>query len=323
MEPLQQGAVLRERYRVEARVETGPHENLYRVRDDKFSTEWAMREFDASRLVAERRAEAAAGFGAEADRLAQMRHQGMAQVVDHFIDGDRAYVLTEWVDGQSLERLMAAGPIPLEQVADLGAKLLDVVYFFHTGYDPVSIRVLSPRTVWVTRDDEIKLYDYGLGAWFDPRRYGDGQYRYGEAGYVAPEHHHGSKPDLPMDIYSAGVLLWQAATGRVPTDGALPSARSLNPAVPESLDRVISKAVNPDPAARHTDVGEFKHDLMAVAEGFAPDASPSAGATASTDSGPVPAAPPSASGQIVGSRRSGGCAPVLALIVAALAWALA
>lgn len=304
MEPLQEGAVLKARYKVEARVETAPHENLYRVRDQKFSTEWALRELDIAALEPQHREAACAAFTAEAERLAPLRHQGMAQIVDHFIEGDRAYVVTEWVDGRPWEALIAehGGRLPLEMVADLGAKLLDVVHFFHTSYDPFPVRVIGPRTVWVNRDDEIKLYDYGLGMHF---RTAPGERPvYGAPGFIAPEHAAGSAPDLPMDIYATGAVLHLAVTGAAPGTGAI-----MPPDVPPPLARVISKSVNPDAALRNPDIAELKHDLMAVAEGFAPDATPSAGAIASTEA-PLMAG--------AGAKRPGGCAPLLALLLLAL-----
>lgn len=307
MEPLQEGAVLKARYKVEARVETAPHENLYRVRDEKFATNWAMRELDVTPLDPRYREAAGAAFTAEAERLAPLRHQGMAQIVDHFIEGDRAYVVTEWVDGRSWEVLIEkhGGRLPLEMVADLGAKLLDVVHFFHTSYDPVPIRVIGPRTVWVNRDDEIKLYDYGLGMHF---RTAPGERAvYGAPGFIAPEHAAGAAPDLPMDIYATGAVLHLAVTGAAPGSGA-----NMPPDVPPPLARVISKSVNPDPNQRNPDIAELKHDLMAVAEGFAPDATPSAGAIASTE------APLAAS---AGDTRSGGCASVLLFVLTlVIAW---
>lgn len=316
MEPLQEGVVLRERYRVEARVETGRDENLYRVRDQRFSTDWAMREYDITVLAPDHREAACAAFEAEAARLAPLRHQGLAQIVDHFIEGDRAYVLTEWVEGVPWEALVArhGGKLPLEMVADLGAKLLDVVYFFHTGYDPVPIRVIGPRTVWVNEDEEIKLYDQGLGMHF---RAGEGTAKvYGAPGYQAPEHLAGGPPDLLMDIYATGALLHLAVTGSPPGEG-----QQLGADVPPALARVITKSVNPDPKQRHFDTGELKHDLMAVAEGFAPDDTPSAGAVASTEAPAVADGAKAPKGQIVGSKRSGGCAPVLiAWLAICAAW---
>lgn len=300
MEPLQEGAVLNGRYKIEARVESGPNENLYRVRDQRFATDWAMREYDLTVLPAEHRATAHAAFTAEAERLAPLRHQGMAHLVDHFFEGDRAYVVTEWVDGRSWEALVAehGGRMPLEMVADLGAKLLDLVHFFHTGYDPVPVRVIGPRTVWVNRDDEIKLYDHGLGMHF--RVVSGGAPVYGTPGFIAPEHESGATPDLPMDIYAAGAVLHLAVTGVAPTAGTrMPSD------VPPPLARVISKSVDPDPKQRNSDIAELKHDLMAVAEGFAPDATPSAGAIASTE---MPLAEAS-------TKRSGGCASAVLLLV--------
>lgn len=309
MEPLQEGALLKGRYKVEARVETGSHENLYRVRDQKFATDWAMRELDITTLEPQHREGACAAFTAEAERLAPLRHQGMAQIVDHFIDGDRAYVLTEWVDGCSWQAFIEkhGGRLPLEMVADLGAKLLDVVNFFHTSYDPIPVRVIGPRTVWVNRDDEIKLYDYGLGTHF--RTVPGERPIYGTPGFIAPEHAAGAAPDLPMDVYATGAVLHLALTGAAPESGV-----DMPPDIPPPLARVISKSVNPDPNQRNPDIAELKHDLMAVAEGFAPDATPSAGAIASTEA-------PLAAG--AGAKRPGGCAPMLALLLLALLGGLA
>lgn len=302
MELLPEGTRLRDRYHVEQCVERNEHAVLYRVRDEKFSANWAMWVYDAAATAPERRQ----AFERDAARFSQLRHQGLAHVVDHFFEGDVAYVVSEWVDGKTLrDRLKAeGGRLPLEQVADLGTKLLDVIYFLHTGYDPIVLKILTPRSVWVTDDDEIKLYDYGVGRIFDPDA--------ADLPYVAPECRNGQKADLAADIYAAGALLVLAASGQAPADGVRPDNN-----LPPALSRVLTKAVASDPADRHVDAGELKHDLMAVAEGFAPDDSPGAGAVASTDTPSVASAAANGTGQVVGSRRSGGCVGVLLL------WAIA
>jgi len=246
--------VVGERYRVEEVVERDVLAVGYRVHDLKFSATWYLQQIDASSGDLD-------GFTAHAARLAQLRHPGLAQVVDHWVAAPHAYVVREWVEGESLADRIGRHPqgLPLEQVVDLGSKVLDVLYFLHTGYDPLAFGVLSPRTVWVGEEDETKLVDFGLPAFFS-----------GEGGGGS----------LEEDIRAAGVLLYTMATGRAP-DAEVKPPREVRPEIPKGLSQVILKALHADPARRHHDVGAVKHDLMAVAEEFAPDETPSAGAVAS------------------------------------------
>lgn len=264
---MQPGALLRDRYKVEAEVRPG----LYRVFDERYHTCWALWELDASRAPAG----AAEAFAREADFFAHLRHQGLAQVVDHFVEGPRAYVVTEWVDGAPVGERSA---IPLEQVVDLGAQLLDVIYFLHTGDRPVAFRVVSPATVWVTGDDEVKLVGYGLGDHFDPTR-----------AQTAAD-----RTDLAADTRAVAVVLRGMA----------------GDAIPAALRQVLDHADAPG----YADVGTFKHDLMAVAEGFAPDSTPSAGALVST----AEARPQAAS-----TRKGCGAGAAVALLLGLLAWLVA
>ncbi|MBM3461848.1 MAG: serine/threonine protein kinase [Armatimonadetes bacterium] len=290
MQTLQPGTRLRDRYRIAELVGTiSPVETLYRIDDERFSTVWAMREIDASRVSGDALERAAASFERESAFYEGLRHQGMAQVVDHWLDRDagRAYVVSEWADGGSLSDRIRKHPqgLPLDQVVDLGSKTLDVLYFFHTGAEHTPYRVLSPSTVWLTSDDEIKLVDFALATSFDPKRAAGNAYRFGQPGYVSPEHAAGGPPDLAMDTFAAGALLHYMATGRDPAlhEGeGFPPPSELRKEVTASLSDVIMKALNKDPKQRYHDIGGFKHDLMAVAEEFAPDESPSAGATPST-----------------------------------------
>lgn len=286
MEPMPTGAVLRERYRVEDLVEAGQRENLYRVIDRKFYTEWAMREMDAGVLPPNTKAAALYAFTADAEKLSHLRHPGVAQVVDHFIEEDRAYLLTEWVKGKTWRAVMKdnGNGLPLARVVDLGSKLLDALYYLHTATEPRVFGCLSPLSVLVTPEDEVKLFDHGLSSHFDAKRHGSGSFVFGSLGYIAPEYTKGGELQPSMDTYAAGALLFYAASGRdaVSFGSPLPSLLTVNPDIPEDLDRVVMKAVQPDPNVRYADVGTFKHDLMAAAESFAPDATPSAGAMAST-----------------------------------------
>src|SRR5437899_1347925 len=101
-----------------------PQELFYRVRDARFDTHWAMRESDITLLSGEARNQAAAAFLREAEKLAQLRHPGLAQIVDHFTTAERAYLITEWVEGEMLlARLQAAAPLAPQQVVELGSEL--------------------------------------------------------------------------------------------------------------------------------------------------------------------------------------------------------
>ena len=305
MQPYEAKTRLRDRYEVVEVLERAPLFILYRVHDAKFSCDWYLYEMDVTRLPEPQRAGACEQFEAQAARFAALRHPGMAQLADHWVEpaAGRAAFLTQATPGASLRRELErhAQGLELDRVVELGTKMLDVLYFFHPGYTPVVFKALSLDNVWITDDDEVQLTGYSLPTWFDPERYAapGGVYVEADPQFAPPEMRRGDMPTLSSDIWAAGAVLHALALGAPPPGGALDSAAAAR--IPKALGAVIARCLEPEPASRYHDVGTIKHDLMAVAETFAPETSPSTGGIATVTAAAAPA-------KAAGSRAGCGAA---------------
>ena len=126
------------------------------------------------------------------------------------------YLITEWVDGQNLEDLVQEGPLPFPQVAHIGAAIADALHSLHQ--QDVIHHDLKPGNVILKRDGTAVLIDFGFA---HHARYPDllaeeTRFAAGSAAYVSPEQLLGTREDPRSDIFALGVLMYEAATGKLP-----------------------------------------------------------------------------------------------------------
>lgn len=224
----------------------------------------------------------------EARAAARLNHPHIAAVYDVVEQDDRAFIVMEYVEGESLARRLAREPFPIERVATLGQQLASALAAAHA--QGVIHRDLKPANIQLTPDGSIKVLDFGVarlsvpvasptattaGVDTEASTFGSNP---GTLVYMAPEQLLGRRVDARSDIYSLGVVLFEIVTGRRPymeknaielalamSTTPAPSADSVNPSVPPGLSGVIAKALERDPANRY----QSAHDLEAAIAGGA------------------------------------------------------
>jgi serine/threonine-protein kinase len=188
-------------------------------------------------------------FEEEARAAARISHPSVVTVFDSGEDGEQAFLVMECLPGRTLAEVLADGPLPAEQVRSIAGQLLGALAAAHAV--GVVHRDVKPGNVLMTPDGKAKLADFGIAKTAETPDLTATGLVVGTAWYVAPERLAGAPASPASDLYSLGVVLYEAATGEKPSDGG-PS-----PAVDPALATAIDRALQPDPALRFHSADEM------------------------------------------------------------------
>jgi serine/threonine protein kinase len=218
----------------------------------------------------------------EARMLSRFGNPYIAGIFDLITCGSRDYIVMEFVPGPTLKEVVASGPLPTGEVVRLGRQLARGLAAAHAAR--VIHRDLKPQNIKVTPWGQIKILDFGVasttGAPFGVDSLSEtrtDRYPAGTIPYMSPEQIRGDDLDERTDIFSAGAIIYEMAAG-VPAfpqrnlakliDAIQfhepPSLSSLNPFVPEALERIVVKALQKDRDRRHESAAELGAELRAI-----------------------------------------------------------
>jgi serine/threonine-protein kinase len=297
--------VLGGRYRLRARLAAGGMGAVWVADDAVLGRQVAVKVLG----------EALAGDGLAAERLrrearaaARLGHPGVARVLDLGEDGGRPYLVMELLRGESLAgRLARAGALPPAEAARVVAAAADALEAAHRA--GIVHRDVKPGNVFLTRDGEVKLLDFGIASASNEAALTGGDL-IGTAAYLAPERVLGHDATPAADVYALGVLLYELLAGRPPfaADSGMALAMAhvharpvplpeAAPSVPPSLAAACEQALAKDPAARPA-AATLAALLRSTAATTPPP--PTAGPTAAAA---LTATPPRAAGPVAARRR--------------------
>ena len=219
----------------------------------------------------------AARFKQEAQAAAALQSPYIVSVYDWGKDGDTYYIVMEYLRGTDLKSgIRKHGALDCKKVAQIGSQIAQALSVAHR-HDIIH-RDIKPQNIMVQPDGNIKVMDFGIARAKNSHLTQDNSVL-GTAHYVSPEQTQGKELGPTTDIYSLGIVMYEAATGTVPFDGddaitvALkqvneqpepPSQR--NPAIDPSLEGIILKCMQKDPANRFQTADELVrvlHDYLA------------------------------------------------------------
>jgi len=221
----------------------------------------------------------------EARLAARLSHPNIVQTNEVGNDGDRYFMSMDYLDGRGLDqvrrRTKHAGyglsvPMQLRVVCDMLAGL-DYAHNL-TDFDgsPLHIvhRDVSPQNVFVTFDGQVKLLDFGIAKASDSMHQTHAGVVKGKVAYMSPEQGRGWKVDARSDVFSAGVMMWEALTGKRMREGQneqekmwalvsqdVPRASSVRPTVPAVLDEICARAMAWNRDDRYATAGAMQRDL--------------------------------------------------------------
>jgi serine/threonine-protein kinase len=275
-EALRPGALLDGRYDVKEVLGVGGMGVVYRAFD---------RELQEPVAIKTLRPEAMSGDPVALERFKQeirlarkIAHRNVVRTYDLGQVSGMYYLTMEYVEGTSLKQLISSrGKLPLPVTLTIGKQLCRALEVAHA--EGVIHRDIKPQNMVVEPSGFLKVMDFGIARLANPPK-GKGLTEAGMSigtpDYMSPEQLSGGELDPRSDLYSAGVVLYECVTGRVPFEAETtwsliakhleeepPDPRTLNAEVPEALARVILKAMGKDREARYATAAEM-HDALAA-----------------------------------------------------------
>ena len=258
------------RYELEEIVGSGGMSVVYRAWDLKNDREVAVK---VLRFEHNTDQDLMRQFNREAQAASKVTHPNIVSMYDVGQDGDTRYLVMEYVKGVTLkEMIRQQGRIECKRAVQITLKILAAID--HAHKNNIVHRDIKPQNILVDNEGRVKVTDFGIARVLDSTSNTGTGNVLGSVHYFSPEQAKGAVADAKSDLYSVGVVLYEMLTGHVPFDADTPMAVALkhihekpvpptsqNPAVWISLDEVILKALEKDPARRYQSAAQMASDL--------------------------------------------------------------
>lgn len=253
---------------------------VYEGRDPNLDRQVAIKTIRVQSLSAQAASEYEVRFRTEARSAARLHHPNIVSVFDSGQDGDTAYLVMEFIQGEDLKHHLENGArfsvrSSIVMVHDL------LMALDHAHRQNVVHRDVKPANMLIELSGRVKLTDFGVARIQEPDETHLTQVggAVGTPKYMSPEQAKGLRGDSRSDVFSAGVVLYELLTGILPFDGENqfvvihqivghePTRPSmLNPDVPAAMDEVIARAMAKNPDERYATAREFGLALRVVAQ---------------------------------------------------------
>ncbi len=267
-------------YRMLEQIGAGGMGLVFRAHDERLDRDVALKVLPPGTLGDEN---ARRRFRKEALTLSKLNHPNIETVFDFDTQDGVDFLVMELIPGATLDQKLAAGPLAEKELLRLGQQLAEGLAAAHA--ESVVHRDLKPGNLRLMPDGRLKILDFGLAKLLGPvsdaavteslsKTHGP----VGTLPYMAPEQLRGEKADVRSDIWAAGAVLYEMATGRRPfpqssypmlTDAILREApvspRAVNANLSPELERILTKALEKDPEHRYQSARELGADLRRLA----------------------------------------------------------
>ena len=263
------GKMLDDRYEILEIIGEGGMAIVYRALDHRLNRHVAvkiMRDEMAADEEFRRR------FCAESHAVAMLSNPNIVSVYDVSHSDEREYIVMELISGITLKQYMdKKGALDWKEVVHFSKQITRALSHAHER--GIIHRDIKPQNIMLLLDGTLKVADFGIAALENEVYENNGQ-TIGSIHYIAPEQARGNNPDARSDIYSLGVVMYEMLTGTLPYTGdtlAEIAVKHMNvrpepmrkafPAIPEELEGIVLKAMDPDLEKRYQTASELLGDL--------------------------------------------------------------
>ena len=266
---LEIGSFLSDRYEILSKVGAGGMSDVYKAKDHILSR------FVAIKVLKQEFSEDSSfvtKFRAEAQSAAGLEHPNIVNIYDVGSENGLYYIVMEYVEGITLKTYIEKkGQLSFKESASIAIQVARGIEAAHNKN--IIHRDIKPQNIMVLRDGSVKVADFGIACLADAHQT-LAQEALGSVHYISPEQAKGERLDARSDIYSAGVVLYEMLTGRLPFEGdsavsvaiqhlsSVPlNPREIDPEIPEALELICMKAMNPDLNRRYQSADAMLADL--------------------------------------------------------------
>ncbi|MGQ9476048.1 MAG: serine/threonine-protein kinase [Actinomycetota bacterium] len=264
------------RYHILREIGRGAMGRVYLAHDNLLERYVALKELSVpDYLSEEERAEVRERFRLEAKAAARLTHPHILTVHDIILQGDRQFMVMEYLEGKTMREVLAERRLSVSEVLSIAPMVCEALGYAHR--QGIVHRDVKPDNIFVLQDGNIKLADFGIAKMIRVSERTHTDVIMGTPNYIAPEVIKGNPFDHRVDIFALGVTIYEMLSGRRPFDAENDFAiiyrvateepvplSDLVEGLPPGLVHAVHRALHKDPTLRYQDVEELKSDLMEV-----------------------------------------------------------
>ncbi|MBS5926067.1 MAG: Stk1 family PASTA domain-containing Ser/Thr kinase [Clostridium sp.] len=269
------GEILGNRYEIEEKIGEGGMSVVYKARCNKLNRYVAVKVLKKEMSDNE---DIVNKFKREATAIAALSDNNIVNILDVGSQDDINYIVMEYVKGKTLKELIKQfGKLNYETAITIAIQIAKALECAHKNN--IIHRDVKPQNILVTEEGLIKVTDFGIAKSTSSATLTNTTTIMGSAHYFSPEQAKGTLVDNRTDLYSLGVVLYEMVTGRVPFEADSPVTialkhiqeevvppKQINSKIPESLNKLIIKAMEKDPGMRYQNARDIINDLQKIKE---------------------------------------------------------
>ena len=254
------GTVIDGKYEILKEIGAGGMSTVYLAMDNRLNKQWAVKEIKKQgknkndEIVVN-------SLLAEANLMKRLDHPALPRIVDIIDNGITIYVIMDYIEGESLDKILKSfGVQPEETVIGWAKQLCDALSYLHSQKPPIIYRDMKPANVMLKPEGNIKIIDFGIAREYKEQNLSDTTVL-GTRGYAPPEQYSG-QTDARSDIFALGMTMHQLLTGVDPRNGEpYAPVRQWNPELSEGIELIIDKCVEPAAENRYQSCADLLYDL--------------------------------------------------------------
>lgn len=254
------GTVIDGKYEVLKEIGRGGMSIVYLAMDKHLNKQWAVKEIRKKgngkndEIIVN-------SLLAEANMMKRLDHPALPRIVDIIDNGKTIYIIMDYIEGESLDKILSEfGAQSEEDVTAWAKQLCDALSYLHSQKPPIIYRDMKPANVMLKPEGNIKIIDFGIAREYKEESLSDTTVL-GTKGYAPPEQYSG-QTDPRSDIFALGMTMHHLLTGVDPRSGeAYAPVRMWNPELSEGIEIIINKCTEPAPENRYQSCSDLLYDL--------------------------------------------------------------